>query len=144
MSYVEIWIRNVKFLFNFCSKYRSKYLLEISVTWFFPEMGHFFELQNSKMILNSNFEFRRKNEFETKMIRILSHLQLFQLKKVSQFGIFDTWSIFQLKIKEKLNGSNFSHQNHMDISTCDISYFDVYLSFPSYKFNDHIQNKSAV
>ena len=54
-----------------------KFRLEILITCQNPELAHFF---GSKILrwLKS----RREIEFEAKMIRILSHLRIFKLKKM--------------------------------------------------------------
>ena len=44
-------------------------------------------------------EIRREIEFEAKMIRILSHLRIFELKKVSHLRILTRDQYFEQKLK---------------------------------------------
>ena len=77
----------------------------------------------------NKLKIRREIEFEAKMIRILSLLKIFELKKSELTQNFDTWSIFEQEFNEKLNGSNFElTQNLMHIPSRDKSSFDDFLS----------------
>ena len=64
---------NHSFLFYF--------YLEILITCLLVEVAHFFSSKILKWL-----KIRREIEFEAKMNRILSHFNIFELKKVSHFG----------------------------------------------------------
>ena len=51
-----------------------------------------FQLEISKI--------RRENGFEAKRVRILSHLRVFELKKVSQLKVLTRDGYFELKLKK--------------------------------------------
>ena len=70
----KLKIRTVQFLVKFLLENRSRVKILDKLTFF------------SSKILNK-LKIRREIEFEAKMIRILSHLKNFELKKVSQLRI---------------------------------------------------------
>ena len=69
----KLKIRTVQFLVKFLLENRSRVKILDKLTFF------------SSKILNK-LKIRREIEFEAKMNRILSHFDIFELKKVSHFG----------------------------------------------------------
>ena len=69
----------------------SYFWLEILITCLFAEVALFAE----------KAQIRIEIEFEAKMIRILSHLNFFELKKVSHFGQKTRDQYFEEEIREK-------------------------------------------
>ena len=109
-------IRTVQFLFNFSSKYPSRVKTLRWLTFFSSKTPRWLKI-------------RREIGFEPKIIRILSHLRVFELKKCEPSQGFDTWWIFRAEIKEKLNSSNFEpSQSYMHMPSRVKTSFDDFLS----------------
>ena len=83
-------VRTIQFLFNFCSKYWSRVKILRRLTFF-----------SSKI--------RRDIEIEAKMIRILSHLRIFELKKVSHLRILTRDQYFEQELKRNWMIRTLSH-----------------------------------
>ena len=65
------------------------------------------------------------------MVPILSHLRVFELKKVSHLKVLTRDGYFELKIEEKLNSSNFElSQSYMHVTTSPSMTFLSYLKVP--------------
>ena len=95
----KLKIRTIQFLVKFLLENRSRVKILSKLTFF------------SSKILNK-LKIRREIEFEAKVIQN-----------------FDTWSIFEQKFHEKLNGSNFElSQNLIHIPSRYKSSFDDFLS----------------
>ena len=76
--------------------------------------------------------FRRESR-ENSMVRILSHLKIFELKKSEPTQNLDTWSRFRRENIEKLNGSNFEpSQSYACTESRVIVSFDDFLSHLRY------------
>ena len=89
-------IRTVQFLFNFSSKYPSRVKTLRWLTFFSSKTPRWLKI-------------RREIGFEPKMIRILSHLRVFELKKVSHLKVLTRDGYFELKLKKNWTVRILSH-----------------------------------
>ena len=87
-----------------------------------PELAHFFKLEKLEMAQNSNhfcLELIFSSKFE---VRILNHLRILKLKKVTHLRKKSRDRYFEQKLKR-----NLTFRIH--ISTYDIDSFDGFLSY---------------
>ena len=81
---------------NSNNSFFSDFFLEILITCLLAEVAHFFSSKILKWL-----KIRREIEFEAKMNRILSHFNIFELKKVSHSGQKTRDQDFEEEIREK-------------------------------------------
>ena len=89
-------VRTIQFLFNFCSKYWSRVKILRWLTFFSSKILRWLKI---RIIFASN----------SISLRILSHLRIFELKKVSQLRILTRDQYFEQKLKRNWMVRTLSH-----------------------------------